>query len=636
VEGPNPVILSSPETIRRYHAAGWWGDETLLDLWNRNLAAHPERTALVDPPNRPDLTAGEARRWTYAETDLRASRLAAALRAAGVHRDDVVMVQLPNVVELPLVYLAALKVGAIVSPLPVQYRGHELRHTMAVVEPRAFITAAPINGHDHVLMALEHAGDVPGPMALIGLADDEGALPAGVLGLTSILEAEASAGAVEELAARASAHRSNADEIVTVCWTSGTEAEPKGVPRSHNMWISIAYATTDGARLADGAVMLNPFPMVNMSGIGGMFVPWLQVAGTLVMHHPLSLPVFLGQIGAERSEYTVAPPILLNLLLANEALLAQADLSSMRVIGSGSAPLSTFMVESWKRRFGIEVLNFFGSNEGTALIGDPTTVPDPAERARYFPRFGANGPAGDEWGNRAARGMETRLVDPMTGRPVTEPDQPGELHFRGPTLFPGYYRRPEMTERAFDRDGFYRTGDLFEITGSAAIPSPRSRAPAAPGRNPASTGDRLRYVGRARDLIIRGGMKVAPEELEALIATHPAVGDVAVLGVEDRRIEGEQRICVAVVPKPTPPAEAASASPGSGTPAAPASPMTLGALRAFLAEKQVAAYKMPKQLLVLDALPRNPLGKVLKRDLRMRFEGRGGSPSVAEEAEASR
>jgi acyl-CoA synthetase len=601
------MILSSPETIRRYREAGWWGDETLLDLWNRNVAAHPERTALVDPPNRADLTAGAPRRWTYTETDRRATRLAAALYARGVRRDDVVMVQLPNVVELPLIYLAALKLGAVVSPLPVQYRGHELRHTMAVVEPRAFITADRISGHDHVAMALEHAGDAAGPVIVIGLTDDEGALPDGVLGLTSILETDADARAVEALAADASAHPLDADEIVTVCWTSGTEAEPKGVPRSHNMWISIAYATTDGARLTDGAVMLNPFPMVNMSGIGGMLVPWLQVAGTLVMHHPMSLPVFLGQIGAERAEYTVAPPILLNLLLANEALLGQADLSSMRVIGSGSAPLSAFMVEGWKRRFGIDVLNFFGANEGTALIGDPTTVPDPAERARYFPRFGANGPAGDEWVNRAARGMETRLVDPLTGRLVTEPDEPGELWFRGPTLFPGYYRRPEMTERAFDAEGFYRTGDLFEIAGAVG------------GAGSAAASDRLRYVGRARDLIIRGGMKIAPEELEALIAGHPAVADVAVLGVEDRRIEGEQRICVAVVPRPE---------------VEPA--VSLGTLRAFLVERQIAAYKMPKELLLLDTLPRNPVGKVLKRELRMQFEGRGAGPSVAEEAQTSR
>ena len=567
------MILDSPETIRAYTAAGWWGTDTLDDLFRRNAAANPERLALVDPPNRPELTVGEPKRLTYAEVAAAADALAAELARRDIGPGDVVMVQLPNVVELPLVYLAAARIGAIVSPLPVQYRQHELRHTMGLTEPKVVITAANVTGFDHAAMVRDVAPDVP--VVTIGEELDAIlAMPAGDLpdsGMT-------------------------ANDILTICWTSGTEAEPKGVPRSHNHWIAIGWGTTDGARLADGDVLLNPFPMVNMSGIGGMFVPWLQVAGTLVMHHPMALPVFLGQIGRERANYTVAPPILLTMLLANEQLLAAADFSSMKVIGSGSAPLSAAMVVGWKDRFGIDVTNFFGSNEGTGLVGDPATVPDPEERARYFPRFGAPGTDGEAWGNRAARGTETKLVDPLTGDEVTEPDVAAELAFRGPTRFPGYWRRPEMTARAIDPDGYYHTGDLFEIAGER--------------------GDRLRFIGRARDLIIRGGMKVAPEELEALISRHPAVAEVAVVGVEDRRMEGEQRICVACVLKPD-------------------ASLSIGELRRWLGEQQIAAYKMPKELLVLDALPRNPLGKVTKRDLRMRFEGRGAAPSVGESEEAT-
>ena len=567
------MILDSPETIRAYTDAGWWGTDTLDDLFRRNAAANPERIALVDPPNRPELTVGEPKRLTYAEVAAAADALAAELARRGIGPGDVVMVQLPNVVELPLVYLAAARIGAIVSPLPVQYRQHELRHTMGLTEPKVVITAANVTGFDHAAMVREVAPDVP--VITIGEELDAIlAMPAGDL----------------------PDPRTTANDILTICWTSGTEAEPKGVPRSHNHWIAIGWGTTDGARLADGDVLLNPFPMVNMSGIGGMFVPWLQVAGTLVMHHPMALPVFLGQIGRERANYTVAPPILLTMLLANEQLLAAADFSSMKVIGSGSAPLSAAMVVGWKDRFGIDVTNFFGSNEGTGLVGDPATVPDPEERARYFPRFGAPGTDGEAWGNRAARGTETKLVDPLTGDEVTEPDVAAELAFRGPTRFPGYWRRPEMTARAIDPDGYYHTGDLFEIAGER--------------------GDRLRFIGRARDLIIRGGMKVAPEELEALISRHPAVAEVAVVGVEDRRMEGEQRICVACVLKPD-------------------ASLSIGELRRWLGEQQIAAYKMPKELLVLDALPRNPLGKVTKRDLRMRFEGRGAAPSVGESEEAT-
>lgn len=567
------MILDTPERIRAYTDAGWWGTDTIDDLFRRAVAAHPDRLAVVDPPNRADLTVGVPTRWTYGELAIRVERLAAALAAAGVGRDDVVMVQLPNIVELPLVYLAAGRLGAITSPLPVQYRQHELRHTMGVVEPRVMITATRCIGHDHVSAVRE-----VWPGTVIALGE----------GLTEILETPTDASV--------QADGVTANDIFTICWTSGTEAEPKGVPRSHNQWIAIAYATTDGAALRDGDVMLNPFPMVNMSGIGGMFVPWLQIAGTLVMHHPLALPVFLAQVGAERVSYTVAPPVLLNLLLANEALLASADISSLRVIGSGSAPLSTAMVLGWKERHGIDVSNFFGSNEGTALIGDPRTVPDPAERATLFPRFGAEGaPAGDEWDNRAARGMETKLIDPFSGAAVEEAGVPGELAFRGPTLFPGYYRRPEMTARAFDAGGFYRTGDLFTL--------PQGRT------------DRLSFVGRARDLIIRGGMKIAPEEVEALISRHPAVAEVAVVGIADHRLEGEQRVCAAVVTRPDP-------AGGEGARLA----LSAKELRRFLVEQGVAAYKIPKELQVVQALPRNPVGKVLKGDLRRWFEEEGVAP----------
>jgi acyl-CoA synthetase (AMP-forming)/AMP-acid ligase II len=573
------VILDTPERINAYTDAGWWGTDTIDDLFRRAVAANPDRTAVVDPPNRADLTVGAPIRWTYAELATRVDRLASALAHLGVGRDDVVMVQLPNIVELPLVYLAAARIGAIVSPLPVQYRTHELRHTLGVVEPIAFVTTTRMSGHDHVAMLREVWGGT-----VIGLSDAP--LQDGVEDLSAICETPSHASVRTDGV--------TANDIFSVCWTSGTEAEPKGVPRSHNQWISIAYATTDGAALRDGDVLLNPFPMVNMSGIGGMFVPWLQCGGTLVMHHPMALPVFLAQVGAERATYTVAPPVLLNLLLANEALLASADISSLRVIGSGSAPLSSSMVLGWKERHGIDVLNFFGSNEGTALIGDTRTVPDPAERAVLFPRFGGEGvqvPPGG-WGNRVALGMETRLLAPGSDEEVSAAGEPGELAFRGPTLFPGYFRRPEMTARAFTADGFYRTGDLFAV---------------APDRP-----DRLAFVGRARDLVIRGGMKIAPEELEALIVRHPAVAEVAVFGVPDPHLEGEQRVCAAVVTRPDP-------AGGEGA----RLPLTAGDLRHFLTEMGVAAYKIPREVTVLAALPRNPVGKVLKGELRARHAGAG-------------
>jgi acyl-CoA synthetase (AMP-forming)/AMP-acid ligase II len=558
--------MTPTDRADRYREQDWWEGHTLWDLLTRNAERTPERLALADAPNRLEFGVGEPARWTYAEARERADRLAAALAGEGVGRGDVVLVQLPNVVELVLAYLAASRIGAIVSPLPIQFRAHELRMTAALVEPTVVVTTTNAAGFDHVALLEELRAELPPIRAVFALAPET---PTGARSLTQILETGADSSELDALTAATSA-----SDVITVCWTSGTEAEPKGVPRTHDLWTAIAYATTDAAALHEADVLLTPFPLVNMSGIGGMIVPWLQTGGTLVLHQPMSLPVFLRQVVTERVNYTVAPPVLLNLLLADPSTLEGVDLSSLRTIGSGSAPLAPGMVKGWKDRFGIEVLNFFGSNEGIALVGGPADIPDPEERARVFPRFGAGGHA---WTNRVARGLETRLVDPLTGEPVTELGQPGELLIAGPTVFEGYWRRDDLTAAAFDEDGFFRTGDLFQLEDEA----------------------HYRFVGRARDLIIRGGMKIAPEEVEALLAGHPKIADLAVIGIADERIEGEQVVTAVVVPKE---GEA----------------IELGDLRAYLRAKGVASYKEPRKLVVVDALPRNPLGKVLKREIRSR------------------
>ena len=110
---------------------------------------------------------------------------------------------------------------------------------------------------------------------------------------------------MRELELAANVH---ADDIVTICWTSGTEGVPKGVPRSHNHWIAGSCAHYDGAQIRRGDRLLNPFPLVNMAAIGGCFMSWLRAAGTLLLHHPFELPVYLQQIATEQPEYAIAPP----------------------------------------------------------------------------------------------------------------------------------------------------------------------------------------------------------------------------------------------------------------------------------------------------------------------------------------
>ena len=565
------MILSPDEQIQEYTERGWWGERTLSDLFLENAAQTPDTLALVDPPNRATLAPGEPQRLTYAETKTATERLANALLEAGIGKDDIVMVQLPNIVELVVVYLACARIGAILSPLPMQFRTHELRHVMGQTQPKVFITTGSFAGHEHVAMVQSLQPEFPCVTHVLALGDD---LPAGVLSLAGILNTDADTSRVD---AHAAAHPSSANDVFTVCWTSGTVAEPKGVPRSHNMWIAIAWATVDGAGLKEGDALLNPFPLVNMSAIGGMLVPWLLTRGKLALHQPFDLPVFLGQLGGETIAYTVAPPVVLTILLLRPGLLENADLSHVRYIGSGSAPLSPSMVARWQEEHGIPILNLFGANEGTALLSDPVDIPDPAERALSFPRFGV---PGFTWSNRVASTIETKLLDPETRAVIAEPGAPGELAIRGATVFSGYWKRPDLTEASFDADGYFLTGDLFAIDGEG--------------------GDRYRFVGRLKDLIIRGGMNIAPEEIEYLLADHPGIQEIAVVGVPDGRKLGEEVVTAVVVPKE-------------------GETVKLGDLVEFLKAKDIAAYKLPRKLLVVPSLPRNAVGKVLKREIRQQL-----------------
>jgi acyl-CoA synthetase (AMP-forming)/AMP-acid ligase II len=310
-----------------------------------------------------------------------------------------------------------------------------------------------------------------------------------------------------------------------------------------------------------------------MAGLSTAFAAWLVLGGTVVQHHPFKLDVFLQQLREERIDYTVSPPAVLNMLLQSESLLDGIDFKRLSRIGSGAAPLSEWMVKGFAEKYGVQIVNYFGSNEGAALSGNDIDIPNPALRAQFFPRAGVEA---FDWSVSTTRKIKTRLVSIETGEDIEQAGEPGELRFSGPTVFSGYYLAPELTQRAFDQHGYYKTGDLFEIAGEQL--------------------QYYRYVGRSKDLVIRGGMNISSEEIEGLLAGCPGVREVAVVGVPDSVLGEKLCVCVASAEDQCP---------------------SLAELNAYLQDVQrIAAYKLPEYLLSVTALPRNPVGKVLKRVLR--------------------
>jgi len=535
--------------VAAFRQRGWWRGETVDALFRKAVAARRDREALIDAPNRAALVGTPPQRLTFAQADARVDAMVSAFTDLGVERGDVVVTQLPHVVEGVLAFLTCARMGAILSPVAMAYRGHELRQILPSVAPKLFLTVDAFHGHDHVAMVL----------ALTA----EGVFSGEVVGLGQ-----------QMLQARVVATPDDVDaaEALTICWTSGTEAAPKGVPRHHDHWVVNGEALAEAASLGPGDTLLNPFPLINIAAIGGMVMPWLVCQGRLVQHHPFDLGVFLSQMQDEAVAYTVAPPAVLNMLLQNEALLSVTDLSALKCLGSGSAPLAPWMVKGWQDRHGVTVMNVFGSNEGASLFSTGEAIPDPEQRARFFPRFGAEGLDGPATFPAKIR---TRLVEPDTGTEITGPGTEGELRIAGAMTFDGYWKAPELTRQAFDEEGYFRTGDLFEI------------APEEGGRF-------YRFVGRRKEIIIRGGVNISPAELDGLIESHPAVREAACVAYPDERL-GE-RVCAVIALKP-------------------GQSLSLEDLTLHLKQHDLATYKLPERLRIIEALPRNPLGKVLRRDL---------------------
>lgn len=564
------MIYTDQAMIDDYTERGWWGTQTLCEMFDDIVQKHPDRLALVDPPNRASYTSGASGRLTYREVDQKVTAYAQRLMEAGVGADDIVVYQLPNIHELLVILLACNKVGAIASPVLVQFGTSELASIFGQLNPKALVSVTNFKQKN----LLERAAPLCAEYDCVALSLEED--------FVSALPEEQFQQARERIAARQSASPMTANDVTTICWTSGTEGDPKGVMRSHNQWMASGRSIRDGADMRNGDVLLNARPIVNMAAIGGGFYPWLITAGTMVLHHPLDAELVLRQIEAEKVTLTFMPPAFVVGLLKNPELRGIADLSTLRIMGSGSAAIPDWAIRQLKDEFDVDMANFFGSNEGISLLSNHMLVPDPEKRATYFARFGR---ADIDWPTQEiAAQMETRLVDLETNSEILEPGRPGELRIKGPTIFSGYFGNPEQTAAAFDEQGYYRSGDLFEIAGEGEASKFYS------------------FVGRCKEVIIRGGFNIAPAEIDGLLSDHPAIEEVAAFSVPDERL-GEL-VGVAVVSKP-------------------GEKVDLDEIINYMKKKDIAVFKLPERLLTMEELPRNGLLKVLRWRLTELYTERG-------------
>ena len=355
--------------------------------------------------------------------------------------------------------------------------------------------------------------------------------------------------------------RLSGDDILALVHTSGTTGKAKAIPLRHGaLMMSVAdFAIEIGDQVA-GSHHLQILPLFHLGGFG-QCLQALLTAGTVHIHTAFSSATVIDAIERDRIEFFTAGPSLIDMLVAEIRQREHPDLASLREIAYGTAPITPASLTAALEAFGCRFRQIYGNTESQSMI----SLLAPADHSPGHSRLASAG--------RVSFGWEVRIVDP-DGRDVPA-DSPGELLIRGECLFTGYWRDPAATAAAFADGGWYRTGDVARLTADGY----------------------LYILDRAKDMIISGGENIYPAEVEAVLAEHPAVADVAVVGRPDATW-GEAVHAVII--------------PASGQ--APSAAEITAWCR-----DQLAHFKCPKTIEFTQVLPRTTTGKVLKRELRSRF-----------------
>ena len=498
----------------------------------------------------------EAGPVTYRQLSERSERLALVLLELGLRPLDRVVVQLPNTAVFAYLYFALLRIGAPpVLALP-GHRKREISQFASISDAVALAVPAAARGFDFTAMAADVMTDRPDLRLCL------------VQGLDGVPNDPRFVRLEDLLSRSPRTARPALDEIrvdpadpALFLLSGGTTGIPKLIPRTHNDYLYNSRVAAAVSEIGTGDVLLDVLPIEHNLPLG---CPGLQgfllSGGTVVLGTSTRPRDVFELIQRHRVTHIHLVPALL-ILWIDDPCLADYDLSSLRVIQSGGQRLQPEVRLRAERALpGCFIQENFGMAEGLIMF---VRSADPLDVRRQT------------CGRPASPDDEVYLVD-SEGQVVPD-GSPGELIVRGPYTLRGYFRSPEHNARAFTPDGFYRSGDLLR-----KLPSGN-------------------YVveGRVKDLINRGGEKISAEEVENLILAHPAVLNVACVPYPDP-VLGE-RMCACVVLRPG------------------FSSLSLDELVTFLRGFEIASFKLPERLEVLDSLPLSGFGKVSKKDLAARL-----------------
>ncbi|MGC9959326.1 AMP-binding protein [Roseiarcus sp.] len=471
-----------PARAASYHASGAWGGDAIPGLIAKAGEALPDKVAVRDSRNTV---------LTYRELGRRSDRLAAFLAARDVRQGDIVTVCMPNWSETVVVFLAVMKLGAVINPVPVTYGRADLAYALTKCDSRALFVPRRFRNADFTRVVSELGAELIAWRTVV--FEGEGDLAIG----TSFADALAADGSAPKPTIRA-------DDPVAVLFTSGTESRAKGAVHTHNtiLFGERALATMLGLSAEDMAFMASPIS--HTTGFMHGVIMTLTLGGSLSL-----LDIFEGkaaarQIADHHCSWTMgATPFLSDIASALEA--TGERLPSLRYFLCGGAPIPEALVRR-AESVGLRVLAIYGSTESP-----PHTVVFPSD------------PRENSWttDGRPLPGIEAKIV---SGGASVPDGEVGEEWSRGPNTFLGYLGDPELTLKDFQPDGWYHSGDLARRLPDGSI----------------------RIVGRLKDIIVRGGQNISAREVEDYLAAHPAIHSAALVGVPHPRL-GETGCAVVVV-----------------------------------------------------------------------------------------
>ena len=493
-------------------------------------------------PHADAVVDGE-RRVSFAELAERVKAAAAAFVAAGLQPGERVGLWAQNSLEWIVACLGLQAAGGVLVPLNTRFKGSEVRYILDRAKAAMLVTVDEFLGQRYADML--DGLELPHLRRTIRLGT---AGPQGWDAFLATADGPARAGAERRLAAL------TADAISDIMFTSGTTGDPKGAVATHEQTVRTARLWGGATTLGEGDRFLILWPFFHCSGYKAGWVVCLAVGATILPEATLEVGPLLAKVEREKVSFLPGPPTLFQTLLASPDF-DRSALASVRVSVTGASSIAPSLIEAMRGELGIEtVLTGYGLTEscGTLTMTRPGDAPEIVTTSC----------------GRAIEGIELKLVD-GDGRAVPA-GEAGEVVARGMNVMLGYLDDPAATAEAIDAEGWLHTGDI------GALNERRGQPEASP-------------TGK-KDMYIVGGFNCYPAEIEKMLLAHPAIFQVAVIGVPDERM-GEVGKAY-VVPKPGATLEAAE-------------------LTAWSRER-MANFKVPRQFEFMDALPTNATGKVQK------------------------